>query len=239
MKKSREIKPIQNNWLLFQGEVEAFLWNVTGEFDEKRLKIGTETFMDGWFVGEGMYKDGPDFHFDYYNSYVIHPMLLDILRVKAMNEKSENATKMYEIERSRSILFARWLERLINPDGSYPVFGRSICCRMGVFHQLAEVALSHEKIDHVPPGQIRSALTAVIKRQVGNQNFTPEGFLKLGFNGDQPDICEGYFNQGSLYHTALIFLPLGLPKDDPFWTEPTQAWTSKLAWEGKFFYNDH
>ena len=110
---------------------------------------------------------------------------------------------------------------------------------MGVFHQLAEVALSHEKIDHVPPGQIRSALTAVIKRQVGNQNFTPEGFLKLGFNGDQPDICEGYFNQGSLYHTALIFLPLGLPKDDPFWTEPTQAWTSKLAWEGKFFYNDH
>lgn len=239
LKKSREIKPYQNNWLLFSGEVEAFLWNVTNECDEKRMNIGPNTFMDSWFVGEGTYKDGSVFHFDYYNSYVIHPMLLDILIVKARKEKSDKATLMLKEEKKRGILYARWLERLIAPDGSYPVFGRSICCRMGVFHHLADVALRHGNIANVPPAQIRSALSAVIKKQVGNQNFDQNGFLKLGFNGDQPDICEGYFNQGSLYHSVLIFLPLGLHKEDPFWTEPAKSWTSKLAWEGQVFRNDH
>ncbi|KAK8881055.1 hypothetical protein M9Y10_003782 [Tritrichomonas musculus] len=239
MKKSRSIKPIQNNWLLFASEVEAFLLNETNECDEKRLNKGPDTFMDGWFVGEGMYKDGPGFHLDYYGSYVIHPMLFDILSVIANKRKSENALKKLETEKKRSILYARWLERLISPEGYYPVFGRSICCRMGVFHNLADVARRKLKIPNVHPAQIRSALTAVIKKQVVDQNFTPEGFLKLGFNGDQSDVCEGYFNQGSLYHSALIFLPLGLQKDDQFWASPAQSWTSKLAWEGQKFINDH
>ena len=34
---------------------------------------------DQWYKGDGAYGDGPDFHWDYYNSFVIHPMLLDVL----------------------------------------------------------------------------------------------------------------------------------------------------------------
>lgn len=239
MKLSRPIKPFNNNWLLFAGEVEAFLWNETGEYNSKRLRIGPETFMDSWFVGEGAYKDGPEYHFDYYNSYVIHPMLLDILTVQARRENSTDNLNKLKIEKNRGLLYARFLERLIAPDGSYPIFGRSICCRMGVFHQLADVALRREKLDNVSPGQIRSALTAVIRRQVIDRNFRNDGFLKMGFNGEQPEVCEGYFNYGSLYHTTLIFLPLGLPPDDTFWTEPTKQWTSKKAWDGQPFINDH
>ena len=33
-----------------------------------------------WYKGDGMYGDGPTLHMDYYNSFVIHPMLLDVLR---------------------------------------------------------------------------------------------------------------------------------------------------------------
>jgi hypothetical protein len=33
-----------------------------------------------WFVGDGLYGDGPSFHWDCYNSFVIQPMLLDTLR---------------------------------------------------------------------------------------------------------------------------------------------------------------
>ena len=32
-----------------------------------------------WYKGDGVYGDGPTFHWDYYNSFVIHPMLLDVL----------------------------------------------------------------------------------------------------------------------------------------------------------------
>ena len=32
-----------------------------------------------WYKGDGAYGDGPDFHWDYYNSFVIQPMLLDVL----------------------------------------------------------------------------------------------------------------------------------------------------------------
>ena len=34
---------------------------------------------DQWYKGDGAYGDGPAFHWDYYNSFVIHPMLLDVL----------------------------------------------------------------------------------------------------------------------------------------------------------------
>ena len=36
---------------------------------------------DQWYKGDGAYGDGPAFHWDYYNSFVIQPMLLDVLDV--------------------------------------------------------------------------------------------------------------------------------------------------------------
>ena len=38
---------------------------------------------------------------------------------------------------------------------------------------------------------------------------------------------------------SLAFLPLGLSADDPFWTDASQSWTSKKAWEGEEFPKDH
>jgi hypothetical protein len=32
---------------------------------------------------------------------------------------------------------------------------------------------------------------------------------------------------------------LGLPADDPFWTDAPEKWTSKKAWEGDDFPKDH
>ena len=31
-----------------------------------------------WYKGDGVYGDGPQFHWDYYNSFVIQPMLIDV-----------------------------------------------------------------------------------------------------------------------------------------------------------------
>ncbi len=194
--------------------------------------------MDGWYKGDGVYGDGKACQLDYYNSYVIHPMLLDILGVLVKHGDAE-APKLLETERRRARRYSTWLERLIAPDGSYPAFGRSLCYRMGAFHVLAQTALMKEKLWNLPAPQVRSALTAVIRRQVVDQNFTPDGFLTMGFNGEQPGMCDYYVNRGSLYLCSFIFLPLGLPESDPFWKGAARDWTSKRAWAGEAFPGDH
>ena len=81
LKRSRGIKAFENNWLLFASMVEAALLEFTGECDLDRLTYGVFRFRDDWYKGDGVYGDGPSYHADYYNSFVIHPMLTDVLKV--------------------------------------------------------------------------------------------------------------------------------------------------------------
>ena len=34
--------------------------------------------MNEWYKGDGWYSDGPEISFDYYNAYVIHPMMVEV-----------------------------------------------------------------------------------------------------------------------------------------------------------------
>ena len=43
-----------------------------------------------WYVGDGIYGDGPEFHWDYYDSFVIHPMLTEILDVVGLPDQVRN-----------------------------------------------------------------------------------------------------------------------------------------------------
>ena len=132
------------------------------------------------------------------------------------------------------------LERLISPEAAYPAMGRSMTYRMGAFQTLALSAWKYGLPKQLSNGQVRSALTAVMKRMYANpENFTPKGYLQLGFVGHQPGIADYYTNNGSLYMTSLVFLPLGLPADHAFWTDPAQPWTSKKAWDGEPFPKDY
>ena len=132
------------------------------------------------------------------------------------------------------------LERLISPEGTFPVFGRSITYRTGVLQPLAFLAWREWLPEELSEGQVRSAMTAVLKRMFrDDRNFNQKGFLTIGFNGKQPEIADVYTNNGSLYMATLAFLPLGLPADHSFWTAPAASWTSKKAWDGESFPRDH
>ena len=63
------------NHLLFNAIMESFLGMVGEEWDAMRVDYAVRKFED-WYVGDGTYSDGPRYHWDYYNSYVIQPMLL-------------------------------------------------------------------------------------------------------------------------------------------------------------------
>lgn len=65
---------------------------------------------------------------------------------------------------SRAARYAAVLERMIGPEGTYPVMGRSICYRFGAFQMLAQAALQHRLEKEITPASVRCGLTAVIKR---------------------------------------------------------------------------
>jgi hypothetical protein len=75
---TRQVLPGQNNWLLFAAMVEAGLCFMGEWWDPMRVDYAIQQHKE-WFVGDGTYGDGPHFHWDYYNSLVIQPMLLQVV----------------------------------------------------------------------------------------------------------------------------------------------------------------
>lgn len=238
MKATRTRKPIFSNWLLFSAIIEAFLYKV-GEksWDPMRIDYAIKQF-DQWYLGDGIYSDGPEYHHDYYNSFVIHPMLVDLIETVGNEYREWAVFKDSIIKRSQR--YAAIQERTISPEGTFPPVGRSLAYRFGVFQSLAQHALRKDLPKELSSAQVRSALTEVIKRTLSAPGtFMESGWLTIGFCGHQPGIGEGYISTGSLYLCTAVFLPLGLPSSDSFWSDPPTEWTSKRAWSGKEFPIDY
>ena len=234
---SRAIAPCDTNWLFFTAMVEAGLFALGEEYDGMRLLTALRCFQS-WYVGDGAYGDGPCFHWDYYNSFVIQPMYVDI--VNRMAGEHGEIEAMREKVNRRAARYASVLERMIGPDGSYPIVGRSICYRFGAFQMLAQAALEHSLEPGLSPAAVRCGLTAVIRRVMNAPDmFDEKGFLQPGVYGNQPELAEGYINIGSLYLCSAVFLPLGLPPKDPFWADPDRDWTGKTVWQGGHAAIDH
>src|SRR5207249_10188343 len=143
----------------------------------------------------GAYGDGPAFHWDYYNSFVIHPMLLDVLNV--LRETSPGWKELGVRVEERARRYAAVQERLVAPDGSFPPIGRSLAYRCGAFHLLARAALRHALPEGLPAAQVRGALTAVIQRTLTPPDtFDAAGWLRIGFCGHQPGAGETYISTG-------------------------------------------
>jgi hypothetical protein len=237
LRSSRVIRPEFNNWLLFSAAVEAFLCHVGESWDSMRVDYAIRQHEE-WYKGDGIYGEGPQFHWDYYNSFVIQPMLLAV--IETVSKQSKAWESFYPAILTRAKRYAAIQERFIAPDGSYPAIGRSLAYRCGAFHLLATMALRRQLPDGMKPEQARAALTAVIRRTMeARGTFDERGWLTVGFCGHQPSIGEPYISTGSLYLCSTALLPLGLSGADPFWSGPPPPWTSQRIWNGQDIPADH
>ncbi len=233
LESTRAIEPPFNNWLLFSATIEAALSRKGASWDRMRVDYALRQH-EQWYKGDGIYGDGPQFHWDYYNSFVIHPMLVDVVTVCA--PQSAAWQPFVEPVRLRAQRYAAILERLISPEGTFPPIGRSIAYRFGAFQALAQIALQRQLPAPLMPAQVRGALTAVIRRSIeAPGTFDDQGWLRIGFCGHQPEVGESYISTGSLYLCAVGLLPLGLPEADEFWTGAPVPWTGARAWSGASF----
>ena len=237
LRSTRAILPGFSNWLLFSAMVEAALCFMGESWDRMRVDYAVRQH-DQWYKGDGMYGDGPELHMDYYNSFVIQPMLLDVLRVVSRQTQGWKAFETRMVTRARR--HAAIQERLISPEGAFPPIGRSLAYRCGAFQLLGQMALRRELPDELRPAQVRGAMSAMIHRSMDAAGtFDRAGWLTVGFAGHQPKIGERYISSGSAYLCAVGLLPLGLPAADPFWSAPAEAWTSKALWSGADLPPDH
>jgi hypothetical protein len=237
LRATRVIQPGFNNWLLFAAMIEACLCRAGEDWDKMRVDYAVRQH-EQWYKGDGLYGDGPTLHWDYYNSFVIQPMLLEVLDNVSTVAKSWEALRAPILQRARR--YAAIEERLISPEGTYPAIGRSLAYRFGAFQVLALMALRKQLPDGVSPEQVRCALTAVIRKSIeAPGTFDGNGWLTIGLCGHQPSIGESYISTGSLYLCSAGLLPLGLPREDPFWSGAAKKWTSQKVFSGEDVPADH
>lgn len=228
LKETRIIRPPFKNWLLFSAMVEAALHLMEGSFDAMRVDYAIRQH-EQWYIGDGLYCDGPGFRYDYYNSFVIQPMLLDIVNYFASIRRDWQG--FLEPVTARARRYAAILESLISPEGTFPPIGRSLAYRFGAFHLLGQMALKEDLPPEISPAQVCCALTAAISKSVeAPGTFDEEGWLTVGFCGCQPEIGEKYICNGSTYLCTTGLLPLGLAAETDFWMLPSAPWTAKKMW---------
>ncbi len=239
--KTRNYRPVYNNWLLFSATIEAALYVLGQDYDLVRIDYAIRQ-MEQWYVGDGLYGDGPLFKMDYYNSYVIQPMLVCLVRMfhdrytepyeVYQSDKSLGA-KMYKVVMNRFVRYAKIQEESIAPDGAFAPIGRSLVYRCGAFHALAQAALWRTLPVDVTPAMARGALTRVIKKTLDAPNtFSDTGWLQIGVCGHQPMMAYSYITTASLYMATLAFLPLGLSEEDEFWSSPEEMSTWEKCFSG-------
>lgn len=238
LESSRAIRtPKSNNWVMFAATVETALQMMGVPTIKERLEDSVQRMLI-WYKGDGAYGDGEAFHWDYYNSFVIHPMLLDTLA--PLKEKDAVYGPIYKTELARARRYAEILERLIAPDGTFPSLGRSTTYRFGALQSLAQIALMEELPQRVSAAQARCAMTAVMRKMIeAPGTFDDHGWLQIGFCGHQPSLAETYISTGSLYLCAAALLPLGLGPANKFWTNPASQWTAQRIWSGEDTARDH
>lgn len=237
LRSTRKIPAYNSNWLFFSAMVEAGLYVIGEPYDIMRVIYPMRVFQQ-WYKGDGVYGDGAMFHWDYYNSFVIQPMYVDLVRL--FENEHEEIRRMKSVILKRAARYASELERMIGPEGSYPIIGRSICYRFGAFQMLSQAALEHMLEPHISPASVRCGLSAVITRVMSSPDlFDENGWLRPGVFGYQPELAEEYINIGSLYLCSAVFLPLGLAPQDAFWSAPDEEWSAKKVWAGGHIVIDH
>ena len=237
LRATRQQSPPFNNWLLFAAMIEAALLQLGEPWDRVRVDYALRQHA-AWFLGDGTYGDGPHYHADYYNSFVIHPFLLALIDIVALEDGAWSSMRTAIHERARR--YAALQERAIAPDGTFPAVGRSLTYRCGAFHLLADISRREALPETLPPEQVRSALNAVLRRTLlAPGTFDESGWLRIGLAGHQPSLGETYISTGSLYLCTAVFLPLALPAQHRFWSGPEIRWTSAKVWNGEDLSADH
>ncbi|MEY9850259.1 hypothetical protein ABH940_007383 [Streptacidiphilus sp. BW17] len=223
--------PVGNNWVLFQTVVEEFLCSVGADHADAEIRRGLDA-LDGWYLGNGWYTDGPGRRVDHYNGWALHLYPLLWTRIAAGGPRAELAAELGVRFRERLRRFLDDYVHLVGGDGAPLHQGRSLTYRFAA----AAPLWMGELFDcaPVPAGTVRRAASGMLRHfaehgapdggrdKHGDGGGGGNGLLTLGWHGEFLGMTQPYSGPASPYWAAKGFLGLLLPADHPAWTAAEQ-----------------
>jgi len=187
----RKVEAPSNNWLLFAALNEALLRRLGVFWDQRRVDYALREHQS-WYLGDGTYGDGPQYHADFYNSFVIHPFLLSLMDElqdepawkrwlpPSLREHAGMLSSRSAVSRLTASFLLLAARSLIEeaPFTSLRKWHAAAFCRQN-FHRLRCDALS----------------LAVQQRTLNaTGTFSAEGWLQIGLAGHQPSLAKIHFD---------------------------------------------
>jgi hypothetical protein len=214
LKHARQFDYADNNWKFFRILVDLGLEECGVEFDRSLTEKYLEE-LDGFYLGEGWYRDGNVRRIDHYIPFAMHFYGLIYAKLARGDEKRVAAYK------ERAKLFAQDIQHWFDEDGGTLAFGRSLTYRFacGGFWG----ALAFADVEALPWGKVRGHFMRHLRWWADKPIAHGNGVLSIGFAYPQLFMSESYNSAGSPYWALKAFLPLALPADHPFWTAEEEA----------------
>jgi hypothetical protein len=197
-----------NNWKFFRVLVDLGLEECGVEFDRSL----TEKYLDeleGYYLGDGWYRDGIVRRIDHYIPFAMH--FYGLLYTKLARNDAARVTRYVE----RAALFAKDIRHWFDADGGALAFGRSLTYRFacgGIWG-----ALAYAGVEALPWGEIKGHYLRHLRWWSGMPIAERDGVLSVGYGYPNLFMSESYNSAGSPYWAFKAFLPLVLADSHPFW----------------------
>ncbi|MEO8759029.1 MAG: DUF2264 domain-containing protein [Devosia sp.] len=202
-----------NNWKFFRILVDLGLEKCGIVFD----RVLTETYLDeidGFYLGDGWYRDGIARRIDHYV-----PFAMQFYGLLYAHLQRNDATRAAQfIERAR--LFARDIRHWFDDEGGVLAFGRSLTYRYACGAVWG--ALAYAGVEALPWGEMKGHYLRHLRWWSKLPIADRDGVLSLGYGYPNLFMSESYNSAGSPYWAFKAFLPLALPDDHPFWAAEEQ-----------------
>jgi len=202
-----------NNWKFFRVLVDLGLERCGIAFD-RSLTTAYLDELDGFYLGDGWYRDGIVRRIDHYIPFAMHFYGLIYARLS----QGDEARVARLVERAK--LFAGDIRHWFDDEGGGLAFGRSLTYRYacgGVWG-----ALAYAGVEALPWGEIKGHYLRHLRWWSQLPIADRDGILSVGYGYPNLFMSESYNSAGSPYWAFKAFLPLALPEDHPFWTAEEQ-----------------
>ena len=202
------------NWLWFQALVNLALRERGCAFDEALLEEDLAA-LDGFYLGNGWYQDGPTGLPDYYNAMTFQ--FFGLLYARLFADADPERAARY---RNRAALFAADYLRLFSARGEGLPYGRSMTYRFAQAGFWSMAAASGAELgEELSPAVLKGLVARNIAAWDRGRITDNGGVLTVGYHYPNQHMAEGYNAAGSPMWALMAFACLMLPEEDDFWAE--------------------
>ncbi len=203
-----------SNWLFFRLIINLVFKKLGYSYDSQAI-IDSENRISKLFLGEGIYQDGKQKRFDYYNSFAFHYYGLIAASLDPESEYSEKLIL-------RAEEFGKIMLMLQSSRGDVIPFGRSLTYKMATSAFWSALALNGKS--SYSYGFLKGIILRIFDFWKDKDIYDESGILTNGYTYSNPFMTENYNAYGSPYWAYKFFLVLLC--DDSFWNAEITEFTA-------------